>query len=1108
MKIIRNLLFLLFIMIMPYDIYGQDGKVTLPYFCGFEENSDTAGTYGWTFVKRPGVNHSFVIGEAVSNMGNRSLYVSKDDGTTASYTASKSTQGSVVVAYKSFYLQAGTYDLMFDYRMQGGYLQSGDVIVNSDVMRVAFYGISDFSGKPTAVATGQFPNYATKYPFKDKNGVEVFNSTIWKQVEGQLKVMQDGYYYLVFLFKEDGNEYVYNPGACIDNVQLDIAKSSTDCAVVPSNIKVEKEDLGIKLTWEGNADEYDVMYDCLSSKSDEITEVRGIKSKEYFFSYADLEEGVYDFRIRARCENDSSFWAGKSNVIVYDDSKHCLNYMDFYAPGTSCYYGNFENPAAVKRVYDYGYESRNSIHTLHYLQDEYDRLTGYQLKTVPQGEIASVRLGNWTEGEHGDSPIPSNQHKGGSPSGRIEYTYTIPGDKTVLLLHYAAVLQYASSHDAEKQTRILVEILDSKGQLLECASADFNAKDVDNGNTRGWHTYLPETGEVIDTHSPIKWLDWSVLGMNLEPYVGETVKIRLTLNACEADYHFAYGYFVLDCTEGEVGGMSCTEKADTLFVPEGFDYLWYVQGDKSKTPVSRERMFVPAEDDMTSYAVDLIYPEDPNGCYFTLYATVWPRVPLMDVLFERNPENCINYLDVVNHSKMIDLKMDREGNVVDTLDVDSNYIKIKNYYWEIRSEKGTLFENGKTISSERNPRIVVAEEGDTFSIVVKASYNSCESVAEYSLEIPALQPMVFAEVRYVCEGDSVEFNGKTYSEPGIYKDTLKSIYGCDSILIMTLKTMVVDTITVDTIICSVQLPFMWNVGGGSSEMITQAGVYEKAILSKSGCDSLFCVLNLEVLESLVIKMDECPKEICADDDMFEIGYDVLEGKVSGYKVLYSGKSKSAGFEDIAVEFEGDVENIVIDLPEGVRPDKYDATIVFDNMECGNAEVVFAFDVYYPSDIITQRWNDVLALKKEDYNGGYEFVGYQWFLDGHPLDGFDGSQLYKEGHNLKFDGEYQVLVTRADDGVSMMTCSFVPTQYSEEELEDMGVLIFTRETTISVDLPQSARCCIYNMSGVLCWELDLSEGDNEIDIPCESGIYIVRFNYNNGGVDVRKMIVTK
>jgi hypothetical protein len=304
------------------------------------------------------------------------------------------------------------------------------------------------------------------------------------------------------------------------------------------------------------------------------------------------------------------------------------------------------------------------------------------------------------------------------------------------------------------------------------------------------------------------------------------------------------------------------------------------------------------------------------------------------------------------------------------------------------------------------------------------------------------------------------------------------------------------------------MPFRWMIGLDHMESITEAGVHEKSLVSVDGCDSLYYILNLEVLESLVVEMDEWPKEICADDELFEVGYEVSTGKVSGYSILFSEKSKRAGFEDVVVEVDGEDNNIVVDLPKGIRPNTYDAKIIFDNMECGNVEMAFVFDVYYPSDIITQRWNDVLALKNEEYNGGYEFVKYQWFLDGHPLDGFNASQLYKEGHNLKFDGEYQVLVTRVDDGVSMMTCSFVPTQYSEEELEDMGVLIFTRETTISVDLPQSARCCIYNMSGVLCCELDLSEGDNEIDIPCESGIYIVRFNYNNGGVDVRKMIVTK
>ena len=116
MKTIRNLLFLFFYVLATLVAYSQDGVVTLPYFCGFENASDTVGTYGWKFVKRT-AEHSFVVGEAVSYMGDKAMYVSKDNGLTASYTASKSTQGSVVVAYKTFYLKAGTYNLMFDYRM-------------------------------------------------------------------------------------------------------------------------------------------------------------------------------------------------------------------------------------------------------------------------------------------------------------------------------------------------------------------------------------------------------------------------------------------------------------------------------------------------------------------------------------------------------------------------------------------------------------------------------------------------------------------------------------------------------------------------------------------------------------------------------------------------------------------------------------------------------------------------------------------------------------------------------------------------------------------------------------------------------------------------------
>lgn len=1098
MKTIKLLSFLFFFLTIS-SAYGQDGFTSLPYFCGFEEPEDTVGTYGWKFISRS-AKHSFVVGDAVSNLGKNSMYVSVDGGATASYSWGKETQGSVVIAYKAFYLLKGEYDLMFDYKMQGGHLESGDVTINSDIMRVAFYNVLDLSGKPSAVATGVFPNYALQNSFKDKDGVEIFNSSVWKQVEGKIKADNDGYYYLVFLFKEDGNEYVYNPGACIDNIQLDRVKSLSACAAKPTNIQVDKEILGIKLTWSGNADSYDLKYDCVSSKGDRnATVIEGISSEEYSLLYADLEEGIYNFRVRAKCENDSSSWVEKTNVIVYDESKHCLNYMDFYASGTSCYYGNFNNPAAVERVYDFGYESRNSIHTVHYMNDEYDRLTGYKLKTVPEGQIASVRLGNWTEGGNSDSPIGG----GGSVSGQITYTYTIPHDKSVLLLHYAAVLQYAAHHPANMQTRIQVEILDEKGVKLECASADFNARDVAEANTRGWKTYQPKEGEVIEFGCPIKWLDWSVLGMNLANYAGRTVKIRLTLNACESDYHFAYGYFVLDCTEGEIEGMSCTEKADTLFVPSGFDYLWYVQGDANKTPVSTEQFFVVPENDINSYSVDLIYPED-NGCYFTLNANVWPRIPQVEMDYVAKPQNCVNYVEFINNSKMIDLKMDKEGNVIDTLDVAPSVASIKDYYFEIRSNKNTVFENGMTASSDPSMRIIVPNEGDTFVVVVKGMFNACEDIKEYELSVPELQPSFAETVRYVCNGSEVEFNGKTYTEPGVYIDTLQSIYGCDSILQLTLETLVADTVVIDTMLCSAELPFVWNVYT-ESDTLMQSGVYEKRIVSSLGCDSLYYVLNLDVLESLVLNFDI--PTICADDDIVEIDYTVSSGKLTGYSVAYSDKAKNAGFEDIEVlDSVGDIESIKFILPQNVRPNSYEVDFTFYNSDCGNVDTTLVFDVLYPDSVVAQRWNDVLVVKNSNYNGGYEFVAYQWFLNGVPLEGFTTSQYYT-GSNLDFNGDYQVLLTRKDDGVSVLTCSFVPTEFSKEELENTGVVVFASDV-INVETPKAAKCYVYSMSGLLYSVSDLEEGVNIIDMPKEAGVYIMQFNYLDGDVEIRKIVVGK
>ena len=147
------------------------------------------------------------------------------------------------------------------------------------------------------------------------------------------------------------------------------------------------------------------------------------------------------------------------------------------------------------------------------------------------------------------------------------------------------------------------------------------------------------------------------------------------------------------------------------------------------------------------------------------------------------------------------------------------------------------------------------------------------------------------------------------------------------------------------------------------------------------------------------------------------------------------------------------------------------------------------------------------IVSEEYNGGYEFTSYQWYLNGSSLDGFTTSQFYVENQNLDFNGEYRVLLTRVENGdsISMMTCGLTPIEFTDEQLNEVGTLIFTQDK-INIDTPQKAKGYIYNISGLIYSMFDLEEGVNQVDMPTESGVYIIRLEYGIGEVELVKIVV--
>ncbi|MBR4913341.1 MAG: thiol protease/hemagglutinin PrtT [Bacteroidales bacterium] len=110
------------------------------------------------------------------------------------------------------------------------------------------------------------------------------------------------------------------------------------------------------------------------------------------------------------------------------------------------------------------------------------------------------------------------------------------------------------------------------------------------------------------------------------------------------------------------------------------------------------------------------------------------------------------------------------------------------------------------------------------------SVHGCDSVITLTISVnPVLNSSLTAEI---CDGGSYYFFGQTLTSAGTYTHTLQSVYGCDSIITLTLTVNPVFNTSLTTEICE---------GGSYSffgQTLTTAGTYTHTLQSVHGCDSV------------------------------------------------------------------------------------------------------------------------------------------------------------------------------------------------------------------------------------------------------------------------------
>lgn len=1069
-KVFTSLLFSIF------TFFAIEAQVTsIPFHCDFEYASDVAGGV-WEMATAYGIDMQFTVGEATASHGSKSMYVSPTIGARQGQPEYlRINSGYIISAIRRFQLPAGSYDLSFDYNIKGGvgdslfvlwvpenrlpamHAQANNTIANNSIYRNSNY----VKGK-----------YTKAFDWTNEQKV----ITVANNQASQTMC-------LMFVFiSASGSGAVQNPGACVDNIDIVRHGNDGDCWMRPVDLMQENtQDGNCRFSWTGYADSYELEYFKMT-EPDNVVRVDNITENYYDVPQIMLTEGVYAYRVRATCESDTSLWALRQNMLVYDASGHCIDYLNLYGPDVTCQYGDFDNPYRNTGVVDFGSTSIKSRHTIHFKENEFDPNTGNNgLRTKPRGAIASVRLGNWETGAEAEA---------------ITYRIERDEDTRVIKMNYAVVLE-DPGHPASDQPHFTLEILDAAGNRVNptCGVADF---------------YAGQSGTTWNTAGGVKWKDWTTIALNVED-MPTTIYVRLTTRDCEQSGHFGYAYFTLDCSDGMMkGDRTCGVIPDKFEVETGYKYRWYKKSEGPTHPIAATdprlsaggTVFTPAVNDTAVYCVDLMQTNN-NSCYYTLESSRKAVLPEADIEYHWEPVNCQNKVRLVNTSRMVEYYNDVNGNLVkDTLD---NFVGLMQ--WTIHRGDGTVAK-----SEEREIILDVPEEGEQIQVHLYARLSNadCSDEIDRIITIGAIGPSSAETVKYMCDGDEgFDFNGHHYDHTGRYTTVLKTWSGCDSTLTFDLTVIETEVKESELFACDYVEIEPWF--GQTIDKTVEDSVYEHHVeVSFGGCDTLLYLHHVKILTSLVMELDYERMDYCERGvSTIRIPYTIQKGVATAYHLIFDEASLNAGFHNIDGQVE-DADTVKIPLDANVLPGYYKAQVKFDNASCGDTIFNIDFEVpYVPEEVITQRWNDFLGLRKHAVDRWGEFSEITWYRNGQEILGEKSEQLYLPDAPFQADDYFTIELTRKNDGVKMYSCEFYPEvsyEYTVLKVEPSVVVDGVTHIIGGPDGGAPLQVRVVNQLGLEVSRQTVAGSNAQLAMPRQAGMYIVEITTQEGERKQYKIIV--